>query len=75
LEAATQSTNSDSQAMPPRTLTRKEASELLGLSQSTLDTLTKAGKIGVCRAGRRRLYLPRHIEEYLAAIERKPKAA
>lgn len=58
-----------------RTLTRKETSEILGLSQSTLDSLTKAGKIGVCRVGRRRLYLERHIEEFLNRIESKAKAA
>ena len=58
----------------PKTLTRKQAAIALGLSVSTLDALTKKNKIAVCRAGRRKIYLPRHLEEYLAAIER-PRAA
>jgi len=48
-----------------RTLTRKEAAEIIGVSQAKLDALTKAGKIRVCRVGRRRLFLPKFIEEFL----------
>lgn len=59
-----------------RTFTRKEAAEILGVSQSTLDVMTKAGKIGVCRVGRRRLYLERHLTEFLNSTESTtPKAA
>src|SRR5687768_16188604 len=57
------------------TVTRKEASNILGLSESTLDALTKAGKLGHCRTGRRVYYLERHIEEFLASAEEAAKAA
>jgi hypothetical protein len=60
--------------IPVITLSRKQAALALGLSVSTLDALTKCKKIGVCRSGRRKVYLRRHLEEYLAAIER-PRAA
>jgi excisionase family DNA binding protein len=63
--------NSDAPATTIRTFTRKEAAEILGVSQSTLDVMTKAGKIGVCRVGRRRLYLERHLTEFLNSTESK----
>ena len=67
--------SSNNPEAPIRVFTHEEAAKLLRLSQSKLDLLIKAGKIGVCRAGSKKLYLPRHIEEYLATIERKAKAA
>jgi len=57
------------------TFTRQEAAQILGIGLSTLDVLTKAGRIGVCRSGRRRLYLQRHFDAYLESIESEPEAA
>jgi len=74
LEAQTQPNDPNPNVSVIRTFSRKEAADALRLSVSTLDALTKSKKIGVCRAGRRRIYLPRHLEEYLATIER-PRAA
>lgn len=51
------------------TLTRREAAVRLKIGLSTLDQLTKKGRIAVCRIGRRRLYTPRALEDYIARTE------
>ncbi|MBA3572796.1 MAG: helix-turn-helix domain-containing protein [Pyrinomonadaceae bacterium] len=50
----------------PLTFTRAEASRKLKISISTLDNLTRAKRIPVCRIGRRRLYTQKSLE---AALE------
>ena len=62
-------------ALPVLTLTRKQAAEQLKISVSMLDLLTKDGKIAVCRVGRRRLYTPRALSDYLNSTERRSRAA
>jgi excisionase family DNA binding protein len=61
--------------LPVLTLTRKQAAEQLKISVSMLDLLTKDGKIAVCRVGRRRLYTPRALSDYLNSTERRSRAA
>jgi excisionase family DNA binding protein len=56
-------------------LTRKEAAERLKISTSMLDLISKAGKIAVCRVGRRRLFRPSALAEYAAQVEVKAWAA
>jgi excisionase family DNA binding protein len=59
-----------------KTITEQEFCRQVGISVSTALALRKAGKLGHCRVGRRVLYIyPRHVEEFLARTERKPKAA
>lgn len=62
-------------ALPVLTLTRAQAAERLNISESYLDLLTKDGKIAVCRVGRRKLYRPQALDDYLAQTERKTRAA
>lgn len=70
MQAAAQSeTSATSAALPVLTLTRKEAAKELKISQSMLDLLTRAGKIAVCKVGRRRLYRPEALSAYLDQIE------
>jgi len=57
------------------TLTRQEAARHLNISTSMLDILTKTGKIAVCRVGRRRLYTPRALSDYLNSTERRSRAS
>lgn len=57
------------------TLTRKEAAERLNISTSMLDLLTKNGAIAVCKIGRRRLYRPQALADYVAQTERKSRVA
>jgi len=57
------------------TLTRIEATGHLKISTSMLDLLTKEGKIAVYRIGRRRLYRPPALADYVAQTERKSRAA
>jgi len=50
-------------------LTRKQAAECLKISTSMLDLLTKRGDIAVCQIGRRRLYRPEALRDYLSRVE------
>ena len=59
----------------PTVLTRKEAAARLKISQSMLDVLTKDGKIAVCKVGRRRLYTPAALTDYVTRIETRLRAA
>lgn len=70
-------TNDSSDVGPPLilTYTRKQAAELLHISESMLDLLTKDGKISVCRVGRRRLYTPEALTDYLKSTEKRSRTA
>jgi protein tyrosine phosphatase (PTP) superfamily phosphohydrolase (DUF442 family) len=59
-----------------KTITEREFCARVGISVSTALALRKNNKLAHCRVGRRVLYIyPRHVEEFLARMERKPKAA
>ncbi|MBX3278833.1 MAG: helix-turn-helix domain-containing protein [Acidobacteria bacterium] len=53
------------------TLTESEFCQAVGISRVHCWRLRRAGKIAHCKVGTRILFLPRHIEEFLAACERK----
>ncbi len=56
-----------------KTITQKQFCALVGISQGTAIAMRKAGKLAHCRVGRRVLYIyPRHVEEFLTQVERKP---
>jgi excisionase family DNA binding protein len=75
LEAPQQYNSGVGEEIGVLTLTRKEAAEQLKISVSMLDLLTKNGRIAVCRVGRRRLYTPRALSDYLNSTERRSRAA
>jgi excisionase family DNA binding protein len=54
-------------------LSAKEAVERLGISKPTLCRLMQRGKIGYYRVGMRVLFSDKHISDFLAACEHKPK--
>ena len=55
-----------------KTITDKEFCATVGISLSTSLALRRAGKLAHCRVGKRILFIyPRHIEEFLASMERK----
>ncbi len=58
-----------------RTLDRHAGAKMVGLGLSTFDAERRKGNIRYCRVGRRILFLPEHIEEFLRRAESKPKAA
>ena len=47
----------------------KQAMEMTGLSRHYIWQMIKSGQLGHCRVGRRIIFLPRHLEEFLAARE------
>lgn len=55
---------------PKATLSEKEFCAAVGISRPTAYRLRKVGKLPYCRVGSRVLYLPRHIEEFLAHHEK-----
>jgi excisionase family DNA binding protein len=57
------------------TLTREQAARRLQISISMLDALTKAGRIGHFKAGRRILFNDDHLIEYLSSIQRSTRTA
>jgi excisionase family DNA binding protein len=63
----------DAEKPAAQTFTRKEVAKMLNLGTSTLDYLTKTKKIASCRVGRRILYLPHHIEDFLKSVEVRAK--
>jgi len=76
LGVATQSENSENgAALPVLTYTRNQAADALNISLKYLDTLTADGKIAVCKVGRRKLYRPQALADYLTQTERKTRAA
>ena len=55
------------------TLTEKEFCERVGISRITAWRLRDAGKLPHCKVGNKILYLPRHIDEFLSAMEQRPR--
>lgn len=53
----------------PLALSVKEAIVRTGLSRSTLHTAVRDGRLKHCRIGRRVLFLPEHLQEFLKAHE------
>lgn len=53
----------------PLALSVKEAIARTGLSRSTLHTAVRDGRLKHCRVGRRVLFLPEHLQEFLKAHE------
>ncbi len=45
--------------------------ELIGVHRSTVERLLEARKLGYYQIGRRRMIGQKHLEQYLALIERK----
>lgn len=45
--------------------------ELIGVHRSTVERLLESRKLGYYQVGRRRMIGQRHLEQYLALIERK----
>ncbi|MCA1626706.1 MAG: helix-turn-helix domain-containing protein [Acidobacteria bacterium] len=56
--------------MEKATLTEKEFCETVGISRVTAWQLRKAGKLPHVRVRTRVFYMPRHVEQFLAAHER-----
>jgi excisionase family DNA binding protein len=53
------------------TITEKEFCSRVGISRMTAYRLREAGRLSHCRIGDKILYLPRHIDEFLASVERR----
>ena len=58
------------QAETKSTLSEKEFCTAVGISRLTAYRLRRTGKLPHCRVGSRVLYLPRHIDEFLANHEK-----
>lgn len=55
------------------TLTESEFCSLVGISRATALRQRTAGRLPHCRVGHRVLYLPKHVDEFLAACEQPQK--
>jgi excisionase family DNA binding protein len=64
---------------PPKdgrvTLTEKEFARAVGISLTTCWALRKKNKLAHYKVGRRILYSPDHVMQFLASVEQHPKAA
>jgi excisionase family DNA binding protein len=64
------------QPKPERyTMTEKEFAEAVGISVTTCWALRKKKKLPHFKVGRRILYSPDHVTQFLASVEQHPKAA
>ena len=55
-----------------KTLTEQEFCQAVGISRTTAWRMREAGKLPYCRVGDKVLYLPRHVDEFLSAMEQRP---
>lgn len=55
------------------TLTEREFCDRVGISRMTAYRLREAGKLSFCQVGDRVLYLPKHVDEFLASVERRAR--
>jgi excisionase family DNA binding protein len=55
------------------TLTEREFCKVVGISRMTAYRLREEGKLSYCRVGDKVLYLPRHVDEFLASVEKRAK--
>lgn len=53
------------------TLTEKEFCKMVGICRLTAMRMRQAGKLPYCKIGNKIVYLPRHVDEFLANCERK----
>jgi excisionase family DNA binding protein len=51
--------------VPPNMLTTRQVAALLGISERTLWTLTKSGRIRATRFNRRVLYTPASVQQFI----------
>lgn len=56
--------------MTDRTITEQELCRCLGISRTTAWRMRKEGRLAYCKIGTKILYLPRHVDEFLAMNER-----
>jgi excisionase family DNA binding protein len=54
-------------------ITEEEFARAVGISRVTVWRLRRAGKLAHYKVGTRVLYSPRHIEEFLASCEKRPR--
>jgi predicted DNA-binding transcriptional regulator AlpA len=59
-----------SMANEKATLSEQEFCERVGISRTTAWRQRNAGKLPHCRIGDKVVYLPRHVDEFLANCER-----
>ena len=57
------------------TMTEKEFAAAVGISVTTCWALRKKKKLPHFKVGRRILYSPDHVAQFLASVEQHPKAA
>ena len=55
------------------TLTEREFCDRVGISRMTAYRLREAGRLSYCQVGDRVLYLPKHVDEFLASVERRAR--
>ncbi len=56
------------------TLTESEFCQIVGISRTTAWRMREAGKLSYCQVGDKILYLPKHIDEFLASVEKPARA-
>lgn len=56
------------------TLTEREFCDRVGISRMTAYRLREAGRLSYCQVGDRVLYLPKHVDEFLASVEKRARA-
>jgi excisionase family DNA binding protein len=55
------------------TMTEAEFCKAVGISRTTAWRMRESGRLSFCRVGDKVLYLPRHVDEFLANCERRAK--
>ena len=55
------------------TLTEREFCVRVGISRMTAYRLREAGRLSFCQVGDRVLYLPKHVDEFLASVEKRAR--
>lgn len=69
-------TSAATQPLPKRaTMTEKQFAHAVGISVTTCWSLRKKKKLPHFKVGRRILYSPDHVAQFLASVEQHPKAA
>jgi predicted DNA-binding transcriptional regulator AlpA len=60
-----------SEAINKATMSEAEFCKIVGISRVTAWRMRETGKLPYCRIGNKIVYLPRHIDEFLANCERR----
>jgi excisionase family DNA binding protein len=71
--SATPTYNAETSEGARATLTEREFCEQVGISRMTAYRLREAGKLSYCQVGDRVLYLPKHVHEFLASVEKRAR--